>query len=264
MLELLALAAAGTIAGVVNVVAGGGSLLSIPLLVFFGLPATEANGTNRVAILLQNVGASASFHGRGLVPWGWVRLGAPPALVGAAIGTWAAVNVGDVAFRRLLAVVMVGAAVIMVWRPVFLRAFERRTTGERRTGNRAAPEGSGTPPPVRRSVATVLGFFAMGFYGGLVQAGIGFLALGFFASLHMDLIRANALKVATILAFTPLTLLLFALDGSVDWVYGSALALGNLAGGVIGVRLQVLKGNRWVRGFVTATVALFAVRLLMP
>ena len=57
----------GLIAGALNVIAGGGSLLSLPVMIFLGLPPTVAHGTNRVAILLQNVGASWSFHRRGLV-----------------------------------------------------------------------------------------------------------------------------------------------------------------------------------------------------
>lgn len=294
MLELVALTCAGALAGVVNVVAGGGSLLSIPLLIFFGLPPTVANGTNRVAILVQNIGATASFQRRRLVPWAWVRLGAPAATVGAALGTWAAISVGDLAFRRMLAVVMVGAALLMIRRPMGPEMIRRSTApgnghepgyGEPVAGapapgrspilptaaeqSAAGPFGLGQRkassafPGRRGRVGAALGFLLLGFYGGLIQAGIGFLALALFSALGLGLIRANALKVTTILVFTPLTLIVFAMDGSVDWRFGIALALGNFVGGLLGVRLQVLKGSRWVRGFVTVTVIAFALRLVL-
>ncbi len=79
----------------------------------------------------------------------------------------------------------------------------------------------------------------------------------------LDLIRGNALKVTVVLAFTPLALALFAWSGKVDWAMGFALAAGNLLGGLAGVRLQVLKGQKWVRGVVTVTIFLFAARLLI-
>jgi len=60
---------AGGVAGVLNVVAAGGSFLTLPLLIFLGLPASVANGTNRVAILLQNIGAVWGFHRYGVLDW---------------------------------------------------------------------------------------------------------------------------------------------------------------------------------------------------
>src|SRR5210317_1339974 len=98
----------GLIAGTLNVIAGGGSLLTLPLMIFLGLPPTVANGTNRVAILIQNIGATSSFHRRGLITGGWLKLAVPPAFVGAGLGTWAALQVGDLAFQRILALVLVG------------------------------------------------------------------------------------------------------------------------------------------------------------
>jgi len=92
----------GLVAGTLNVIAGGGSMLTLPVMIFLGLPPTIANGTNRVAILIQNVGASWSFHRRGLISREWLLLAIPPALVGAVLGTIAAVNVGELAFQRAM------------------------------------------------------------------------------------------------------------------------------------------------------------------
>jgi uncharacterized membrane protein YfcA len=227
-------------------VAGGGSMLTLPLMIFLGLPPMVANGTNRVAILVQNVGASWSFHRRGLISGPWIRSATPAAVVGAAVGTWLALRVGDLAFQRVLALVMVGITVWTLWRPT---RFE---------------DGASSDPPSGRKRAAFLGlFFLVGLYGGFIQAGVGFIILAATSAGGLDLVRGNAVKVALVLAFTPIALVLFALDGKVDWVMGLALAAGNLLGGLVGVQLQVLKGQAWVRQVVTAVIVVFAIRLMV-
>ncbi len=110
LLTTLMLIGAGFVAGTINSIAGGGSLLTLPLLIFIGLPATVANGTNRIAIFVGGIGATTEFHRRKLIPFAWVKFGLPPALVGVALGTWAATEIGDVAFERVLAGILVLAA----------------------------------------------------------------------------------------------------------------------------------------------------------
>ncbi len=243
----LILFVAGLAAGTLNVIAGGGSLLTLPLMIFLGLPPTVANGTNRVAILLQNAAAVWGFHRHRVMDWSWIRLAAIPGVLGAGLGTWLALVIGDAAFQRMLAVFMVLIALGTLWRPA-----RGRVPGQVLRGLEGA----------RGQWALRAGFFAIGVYGGFIQAGIGFLLLGLTTLAGLDLVRGNALKVLFVLAFTPLSLALFAWGGKVDWVMGAALAAGNLVGGLVGVRLTVLKGHRWVRGVVTVTVIAFAVRLL--
>jgi uncharacterized membrane protein YfcA len=235
----------GLIAGVLNVIAGGGSLLSLPVMIFLGLPPTVANGTNRVAILLQNIGASWSFHRRGLVSREWLLLAVPPALLGAFVGTIAAVNIGELEFQRVLAVILVAAAAWQIWNPVKLQ-----------------PDGNAELPQGIRRLAFIAAFFLIGVYGGFIQAGIGFLLLAATSAAGFNLIRGNALKVTVVLTFTPLALVLFAWNGKVNWAMGFALAAGNFLGGLAGVHLQVLKGHKWVRSVVTVVIVVFAIRLL--
>jgi uncharacterized membrane protein YfcA len=236
----------GLVAGTLNVIAGGGSLLSLPVMIFLGLPPTVANGTNRVAILIQNIGASWSFHRRGLVSREWLLLAVPPAVLGAVLGTVAAVHIGELEFQRVLAVILVAAALWSIWNPIELQA----------EGNAQLPEG------IRRW-AFIAAFFLIGVYGGFIQAGIGFILLAVTSAAGFNMIRGNALKVTVVLAFTPLALVLFAWSGKVDWAMGFALAAGNFLGGLAGVHLQILKGHKWVRGVVTLTIVIFAVRLLV-
>ncbi|MDX1661006.1 MAG: sulfite exporter TauE/SafE family protein [Gemmatimonadota bacterium] len=239
----LILVAAGTVAGAINVIAGGGSFLTLPVLIFLGLPPTVANGTNRIAILVQNVGAVASFQRHGLIGGSLLARAAVPAVIGAVVGTWIAIEIGDETFRDLLALLMIVVSLWTLWDPA------------------GAASGQGGGATRLGEVTFPLAFFAIGIYGGFVQAGVGFLVLAATTLAGLDLVRGNALKVSLILVFTPIALGIFAWAGKVDPGMGAALALGNLTGGLIGVRLTVLRGHAWVKRVVTVAVIAFAILL---
>jgi uncharacterized membrane protein YfcA len=242
----LLLFGAGLTAGTLNSIAGGGSLLTLPLLIFLGLPPTVANGTNRVAILAMTIGATASFRRRRLISRPWLAAAVPPALLGVLLGTWVAVQIGDLAFQRILAAILVLAAAWTVWHPVKAP----------RVGDESLPVG-GALWLLRAA------FFLVGAYGGFITAGVGFIVLAVTSAGGLDLVRGNAVKVSVVMAFTLVALPMFAYNGLVDWGMGLILAAGTFTGGLVGVRLQVLKGQGWVRGVVTATIVIFAVRLLI-
>lgn len=240
-LEIAALIGAGLVSGALNVVAGGGSFLILPLLLFFGLPASIANGTNRVGVLAQNFSGVLGFHRHGAVDWTWALKASVPALAGAALGVWAALAVPDFAFRRILAVAMV---TVTIWSLL---------------GPKRAP-GSGTlKPPTHWMV--VAGFFVVGLYGGFIQAGVGFLVLAITTAAGMDLVRGNAVKLLSVMLLTLLSLAVFAGAGDVDWPRGLALGLGNWIGAGFGVRLAIDKGHAWLQRIVTFAVIVFAVLL---
>jgi uncharacterized membrane protein YfcA len=241
-IELLALAVAGVVSGALNVVAGGGSFLILPILLFFGLPSALANGTNRVGVLSQNIAGVIGFHRYGAFDWGWALKASIPAMAGAAIGVWAALAIPDFAFRRILSVAMVA---LTIWSLV----------GQR--GETVAPRE--LRPPTHWFV--VLGFFVVGLYGGFIQAGVGFLVLAITTAAGMDLVRGNAVKLLSVLLLTVLSLVVFAGAGQVDWPRGIALGVGNWIGAVIGVRMAVLKGHAWLQQVVTVTIILFAILL---
>jgi uncharacterized membrane protein YfcA len=163
-------------------------------------------------------------------------------VIGSALGVWAALAVPDFAFRRVLSVAMV---VVTVWSLV---------------SKKGAPD---PDAPLRSPFhpSVVVGFFVVGLYGGFIQAGVGFLVLAITTWAGMDLVRGNAVKLLSVLLLTTLSLVVFAAASQVDWPRGIALAVGNLIGAEIGVRLTVLKGHAWVQKVVTATVILFAVLL---
>lgn len=236
----LLLVAAGIVASVINVLAGGGSFLTLPILIFLGLPSVVANGTNRVGVLMQNLSAVWGFHAAGVLDWRWALTASVPALVGSALGTWAALYVGDELFRRILAIVMVVITVCTLFAPEPRRDLAARSS---------------------RSWVVAFGFLLVGLYGGFLQAGVGFLVLAITSWSGLDLVRGNAIKIVTVLLVTVLALAIFAMHGTIHWPMGIALAVGNTIGGLLGVRLAVAKGHRWLKGVVTVTIVVFAIRL---
>lgn len=231
----------GFVAGVINTVAAGGSFLTLPLLLFLGLPATMANGTNRVGVLLQNVSAVWGFHRAGVLEWSWALRASIPVCAGGLAGAVAALSVPDVAFRRILAIAMLA----MTFATLVYRAI--------------APARSEPAPPLRPG--TAIGLFAMGVYGGFLQAGIGFLSLAITSLAGIDLVRGNGIKAIVVFLLTLLTLLVFAGTGNVDWLAGLALGTGNALGSLIGVRLAVLQGQRWLEYAVSIALVVFALFL---
>jgi len=239
----LFLVLAGGVAGTVDVMAGGGSFLTLPLLIFMGLPAAAANGTNRVGIVVQSLGAVWGFHRHGLMDWSSLKWAAVPATGGCILGAYAALGTSETAFKKILAVMMIVMTVWILWDPI-----------------RRWHETHAAPPSVS-NVVIALGFLVAGFFGGYIQAGVGFLLLAVTTLAGLDLVKGNAVKVLTVLSFASVGLAIFAVEGAVQWTMGLALAAGRFVGGLLGVRLVVAKGHAWVKGVVTVAMLACAVKL---
>ena len=242
----LILAVVGIAAGFLNVMAGGGSLLVMPIMVMMDLPGPVANGTTRVAILAQNISATAGFRRKG---YSNLRLSlslAACALPGAIVGAWFGTKLDGVWFNRTLAAVMIGVLILMA------------------TGRKKPPPTSGTPPTTRRRM--IIGHVLMvgaGLYGGFIQAGVGFLLM---AILHrvmgIDLVRVNMHKVVIVGIYTIAAIAIFAARGSVLWSTGLILAAGMALGGWIGSHVAVGRGERFIRIIFNVALAALAMRLL--
>lgn len=235
----------GIVAGILNVLAGGGSLLTLPLLIFMGLPAAVANGTNRIAILCQNIFAIRAFRRRGVMPLELALLCTPPALLGSWVGASLAINLDDALFNRILALIMLGVLVFTLVDPM------------KHMHTKDIAFGGG------RKLVLVVSFFGVGIYGGFVQAGVGFLIITALLIHGLDLVRINAIKVFVIFAYTFVALGMFMFHGQINYVLGFALAAGNSLGGVIGPRLAVERGHEWIKNVVSFTVLIFALKLFI-
>jgi len=240
--QLVLLLLAGLVAGILNVLAGGGSLLTLPLMLWIGMPAPVANASNRISLILQNVSGSANFHRSGRLHWPTVWLLAACAMPTALLGAWVALDVDERWFRRILVAILVVSILVV--------ARGRKGDGEL------------TEP--RERVKLAAWFVVVGFYAGFIQAGLGFAILALLHGLgQLDLVRSNAIKVTVVLLLQLGSLAVFALAGTVDWVAGLTLAIGSASGAAIAVRMQVRKGSAWVKRVVLTLLAIFAVILVL-
>lgn len=240
-----AILAAGLVAGFINTLAGSGSLITLPVLIYFGLPATVANGTNRLGVLLQSGLATESFRRQGVLDGRGGLMLALPAIVGSVLGAQIAVNLNETLMRQAIGVLMLVMLVVLLVEPK--RWLQGRS------------EQAGKNP----SLLQMAIFFAIGIYGGFLQAGVGiFLLAGLVLSAGYDLVRANAIKSLIVAVFTVAALVVFIRNGQVNWGMGLLLAIGNGLGGLIAARTAVKRGAPFVRWLVIVVVVVSAVNLL--
>lgn len=236
---------AGIVAGFINTLAGSGSLVTLPLLIFLGLPATIANGTNRVAVLLQNIVATSRFHRNKVLDLKGALMLGIPAVIGSIFGAQIAVNLNEMIMRQVIGIVMTIMLLVLIVRP------EKWLEGE-------FDEIHG-----RLNWKQGLLLFVIGVYGGFIQAGVGIFLLGCLVLVvGYDLVRANAVKNAIILLFTIFALAVFIINKQVDWVVGLILALGNMLGAFVAAKIAVDRGAVWIRRILIAVVAVSAGSLL--
>ena len=229
--SLAILAAAGVLATVVNVMAGGGGMIVLPALMALGLPADVANGTYRLGVVTQSVAGTAAFHRQGKLDTGSIVPILIPTVLGAIIGALLATWIPRELLKPIMLATMIVMAALIVFRKQTLIA------------------GEGPPLTPSDAPRANIGLFFAGVYGGFIQAGVGFLLLGVLVgTLRHDLITANALKLVVTLAFGTVSLGIFVWAGMVSWTPAIVLAASSIVGARLGVRL-VLKvpatGLRW-------------------
>ncbi|MDO9475707.1 MAG: sulfite exporter TauE/SafE family protein [Pseudohongiella sp.] len=224
------------IAGWVNTHAGGGSNLTLPMLMVLGLPADVANGTNRVGVILQSVVAVRGFHKYGRLDTPSILPILVPNLIGGVIGALAAALTPDVALKPLLLGTVLTMSAVILIKPGFL-----------------APE-PGTPvQSVNQHRGAWWGLLLAGVYGGFVQAGVGFILLAALAGgLRYDLVRANALKMVCTLAFTSVSLGIFIWFDQVKWIPGLILAVGTMLGSYFSVKFAIKASQNTIKWFLFA------------
>ena len=241
------LTAVGVVAGFLNVMAGGGSLLTVPVMVFMGVPGPVANGTNRIAILAQNLTAITTFFRRGFSDFKLSLSLAACALPGAIAGAMVGVQLEGEWFNRMLALVMVGVMLIMY--------FDK--------GN--AEQRDDHQPSKRQLWLGHLLMVGVGFWGGFIQIGIGFIIMPVLNRvMGLDLVRTNMHKVFIIATYTIAALAIFAAQVEILWIMGAALALGNSIGGYLGAHFTVAKGERLIKIILNIVLVAFIIKLLLP
>ncbi len=239
----------GIVAGFQNVMAGGGSLLTLPLLIFMleSNPAYAAsasllaNGTNRVAILAQNIFAVFGFRKKGESNFKMSLKLAAFTLPGAILGAFYASRIDTASFKKILGFVLIAVVLLMTQKKKITRAAVAKPY-------------------------TKLGYLAMfgiGFYGGFIQAGVGLLLIVIIHGLmSQNLIKTNVHKVFIVMIYTVPALIVFAVGGNVIWWIGLVLAAGNSLGAWLGTHFAVKKGEKFVRIVLLLATSAMAIRLL--
>ncbi|MFP4082943.1 MAG: sulfite exporter TauE/SafE family protein [Candidatus Aminicenantes bacterium] len=241
--QLLMLFGVGAVAGFINVNAGGGSSLTLPALIFMGLDGALANGTNRVAIFIQNIFAVASFHKDKMHQYKRSSQLAVFTLPGAVVGALLAVTISSALFERILGVVLI----LIVFSLFLSRSYQSERTGQERHTS--------------RFIYPLL--LVIGFYGGFLQIGVGFLFMAsLYHLLNLDLVRVNMHKVFIILIYTLPALLIFLLTGNVNWKFGLALAAGNSLGAWWGAHAAVKGGEKIIRMVLAVAIVIMAFKFL--
>lgn len=233
--------AAGFLAGFINILAGGGGLLSLPALMLLGMPADVANATMRVSVLAQSVEAVRGFDRHGRLDRAAVLPMLVPTVLGAIVGSLLAVWIPVGVLKWVLLSAMVGMALVTLLAPTVV-----------------APPAGTLPVALKDSPLGWAALFGCGIYGGLVQGGVGFLLIAALAGiLHYDIVRTNALKMVATGVFGAVSLAIFVVADLVVWVPAVVLALATIAGAHAGVRYSLKvdpKVLRWIL-FVMVVVA---------
>jgi len=237
--------ATGLFVGFINTIAGSGSFLSLPVLIWTGMPANIANGTNRISILFSSLTGVLSFNKKGFFDIRNALILAAFAIPGAVAGTFFVIEIPDELVEKIIGYIMLGFAVLTIWKP---RAFNR--------------------PPKKDVQVKIrwyhcLMFVLIGFYGGFIQAGVGiFMLFALVISLGYDLMNANSIKLALTLVFTPFSLAVFIYHNQVEWMPGLMLAAGSILGAILGARVALRRGIGFIKIILFAVLILSAAKLI--
>ncbi|NQY05724.1 MAG: sulfite exporter TauE/SafE family protein [Flavobacteriaceae bacterium] len=243
-MEYLLLIAAGFAAGFINTLAGGGTLLTLPALIFLGLDPNVANGTNRIAIFLQTGASVLGFKSKGESTAPFSIYLAIPALLGSFVGAQLASDIDGALFKDILSIIMILVVIAIVFKPKHkLQELQERLTGK------------------HLWISMIL-FFFVGIYGGFINAGIGFIILLILPYINrMSLLRSNVTKVMVVCIYTISAIITFQINGLIDWKVGFIMATGNITGAWIASRWSVKKGDGIVKVFLVIMVTAMAIKL---
>jgi len=236
IIQAIILIIAGVLVGFINTLAGGGSAISLAVLMMMGLSPTMANGTNRIAILLQNIVAIGSFKKQNVLDSRKSLLLSIPAVIGSLVGAWLAVDLDKDIFKNAIGIILLIMLFFMFFKP------KHWTEENEKLINKAL------------TWKQYLLFFAIGIYGGFIQVGVGYFLL---ASLVLgtgyELVKANAAKVLIVGMYMFFSIIVYIYHDLVSYIMGFTLAIGTMLGALLASRMAVKKGAgfvRWVMVFI--------------
>ncbi|MCK9449672.1 MAG: sulfite exporter TauE/SafE family protein [Bacteroidales bacterium] len=240
----LLLIISGIIAGFMNTSAGGGSVISLAVLIFLGFPVDIANATNRVAVLMQTFTSSLSFHKQKMLEVRPTLQLVLPAVSGSILGAQIAIDINLYIIERIFAVILLILILFLLGKPSsFL--FGKKEIQQK-----------------PKSWWQIGIFFLIGVYGGFIQAGVGYFMLAaLIAGAGFDLVRATAIKVWIVFLYSPIALLVFVINGAVQWKYGLLIGVGGMMGAWIASHLAITKGIRFIKWVIIIVILITSAQL---
>lgn len=228
--EITLLLVSGVVVGIINTLGGGGSVITMALFMAMGIPVATANGTNRIAVVMQNLSATIAFMRKSMVDIKNSLLLGVPTILGTIAGSLCAIDVSESTFKICLSLVL---AIILVY------LILDRDKVSQKEGHKLRIRWWHYPI-----------FFLVGFYGGYIYIGLGFLILAVTIwTMKLDIVTANVLKGCVIFISTPFALAVFMYNGQVDYVAGLVHAAGNILGAVMASHWAVSWGVKFVKWF---------------
>jgi uncharacterized membrane protein YfcA len=238
--QMAVLALGGALAGVINAIAGGASMLTVPLLVFAGVPGNAANGSNRLGVITSSITAALEFRRKGVQDMAKVWAVLPAVVAGSLVGAFLVSRfLSGETFERVFGFLMVPILILSIRKP------------------RPKVSGDGWPRWL-----TVVVFFGIGMYGGAFQAGIGLLLIVALARSGLDLVTANSVKVLVNLTVSSVALPVFIAQGFFELGPAVILATGFAFGGWLGANVSVRGGEKVIRPVMIVAVLAFSGKLL--
>jgi len=227
---IILLVASGILVGFINTLAGSGTVISIAVLTYLGLPVQVANGTHRIAVMMQNFVAVRSAHKRKIISLKKGLEYGIPTTAGSIIGALFATSINDELFGKIIGVVMVIFLFSMFIKP------DRWLKGNLRLQEK------------KSGWLLYLLYFLMGLYGGFVHIGVGiFMLFTLVLGSGYDLVKANAYKNLLVFMYVPFALGIYIYSGMVHFVFGFTHGLGNMLGAWIATRFAFAWGAKFVR-----------------
>jgi len=241
----LSLIFSGVLVGFINTLAGGGTIISISLFMFLGLPITVANGTNRIAVLLQTLTSTATFKSKKVLD---IKRGlylGIPTIIGSILGAFVAVDLEKEIFERAFAVIMLIMLFFIIYKP------EKWLNSQDKLISK------------KISFWQWIVYLIIGFYGGIIHVGVGYFILAALVlSSGYDLVRANAIKVFIVFLYAPFTIIVFAINNQINYEYGLIHAIGNIIGAYFASKFAVSWGSNFVRWVVIIIIIITSAQLL--
>lgn len=236
---------AGFLVGVINTIAGSGTVITYSLFMLMGLPANAANGTIRIGVIMQTMAATLTFKKAKLLE---IRKGvfiSLPIIFGSIIGAQIAVSIPNDIFEKVLAFVLILMVAFIFFDP------SKWIKGQAKLNKK------------KLGWWQYILFFVTGIYGGFIHIGVGIILLAVLVlAAGYDLVKANAIKILSVFLYAPFALAVFMINGEVNYHLGLIAAIGNLMGGIFASRLAIKKGAGFIRWFLIVIIILFAVKLL--